>query len=230
MQKSETINELATALAKAQGQIQDAKKDSSNPFFKSHYADLASIWAACRKPLSDNGLSVVQTIEVKEGKRILESILFHSSGQWISSSLDLLAKEETEQALGSAITYTRRYALSALVGISPDDDDAEAAMARPFGNQLPASARSEKPQPVASEATPASDSPQSAKLPASQKEVFFKLMALVKSEAMTQVDAAKVVVDLGGTGENIFQKIKSLKPDKLQELNKKLDGLVSPED
>ncbi len=138
MRRSENINELAIALAKAQGQILDAKKDSNNPFFKSKYADLASVWEACRKPLSNNGLSVVQTIEIKygsfcpsEGRRILESTLMHTSGQWISSELDLLPKEESEQAIGSAITYTRRYALAALVGICPDDDDGEAAMARP---------------------------------------------------------------------------------------------------
>ncbi len=130
MQKSETINELAAALAKAQGQIQDAKKDSDNPFLHSKYADLAAIWGACRKPLSDNGLAVVQTISIEDGKRVLESTLFHSSGQWLSSILDLMPKEETSQAVGSAISYMRRYALAALVGVCAADDDGEASMAR----------------------------------------------------------------------------------------------------
>jgi|GEM_PF-478653 len=128
MDKSEQINELATALAKAQGAMTPAIKDSNNPFFHSQYADLASVWDACRKPLSENGLSVVQTIN---GNDKLETTLLHSSGQFISSVLAITAKEQTSQAIGSAITYARRYALSAMVGICPDDDDAEAAMGRP---------------------------------------------------------------------------------------------------
>ena len=131
MEKSELINELSAALSKAQGQIEDAKKDSNNPFFKTKYADLASVWEACRKPLSSNNLAVIQTIEVKEGKRYLETMLSHSSGQFIRSSLDLSSKEESMQAIGSAITYARRYSLSAIVGVCPDDDDdAEKAMGR----------------------------------------------------------------------------------------------------
>ena len=128
MDKSEQINELATALAKAQGAITPAIKDSNNPFFKSQYADLASVWDACRKPLSENGLSVVQTID---GNDKLETTLLHSSGQFISSTLSIVAKDQTSQSIGSAITYARRYALSAIIGICPDDDDAEAAMGRP---------------------------------------------------------------------------------------------------
>ena len=126
MNKSEQINELATALSKAQGVMETAKKTSTNPFFKSQYADLASVWEACRKPLSDNGLSILQTLE--DGK--VETILLHTSGQYVSSVLAFTAKDQTSQSIGSAITYARRYALSAMVGICPDDDDAEAAMGR----------------------------------------------------------------------------------------------------
>ena len=106
--------------------MKPAIKDSSNPFFKMQYADLASVWEACRKPLSDNGLSIVQTLD--DGK--VETILLHTSGQYVSSVLAFTAKEQTSQSIGSAITYARRYALSALVGICPDDDDGEAAMGR----------------------------------------------------------------------------------------------------
>jgi len=126
MKTSESLNELADALAKAQGVMETAKKTSTNPFFKSQYADLASVWEACRKPLSDNGLSILQTLE--DGK--VETILLHTSGQYVSSVLAFTAKDQTSQSIGSAITYARRYALSAMVGICPDDDDAEAAMGR----------------------------------------------------------------------------------------------------
>lgn len=131
MQRSDAINELATALAKAQGLLQSASKDSTNPFFRSNYANLTSVWEACRKPLSDNGLSVIQTLDIKDGTSVLETTLLHSSGQFITSFLSITPKEQTPQAIGSAITYARRYALSALIGIVADeDDDAESAMGR----------------------------------------------------------------------------------------------------
>lgn len=135
MNHSEQLNELATALSKAQGQIKDAKKDSSNPFFKSKYADLASVWDACRKPLSDNGLSIVQGVEFDANGRYLETMLMHTSGQYVSSIINLTLKEDSMQSIGSAITYARRYALSAMVGVSPDDDDGEAAGGRMVNQQ-----------------------------------------------------------------------------------------------
>lgn len=136
---SESINELSAALAKAQGQIEGAKKDSANPFFKSKYADLAAIWDACRKPLSDNGLSVVQMPSAGGNVAAVTTILSHSSGQWISSRLVMnLTKDTGPQAIGSAITYARRYALAAFVGIAPEDDDGNAAQGnRPAPQQRP---------------------------------------------------------------------------------------------
>ena len=135
--KSDSINELATALSKAQGQMTGAIKDSTNPFFKATYADLASVWEACRKPLSDNGLSVVQTIEPIESTEpgILVTWLLHSSGQYITSSVSVKAVPNKgnaigPQEIGSALTYMRRYALAAIVGIAPEDDDGEAAQGR----------------------------------------------------------------------------------------------------
>lgn len=129
--KSEQINELATALAKAQGQIEGAKKDTQNPFFKSKYADLASVWEAIRKPLSENGLSVVQTTrpptKEEDNYMVLDTMLLHVSGQWISGSIPVIAKDQTPQAMGSAMTYARRYALAAIVGVYQEDDDANMA-------------------------------------------------------------------------------------------------------
>ena len=133
--QSEQINELATALAKAQGEILRAIKDSANPFFKSKYADLSSVWNACRQPLSKNGLSIIQTFET-EGETYLITTLVHSSGQWIRSKLPILTVKKDAQEYGKAITYMRRYALSAIVGVSPDDDD-DGNSAN--GNQMPAS-------------------------------------------------------------------------------------------
>ena len=138
MERSETINELAAALAAAQGKIENASKDSANPYFRSRYADLASIWDAIRGPLSDNGLAVVQPVRVEGSSVTVTTLLAHASGQWISSDLTMTAqrqikdgggweKLDTPQAIGSCITYARRYALAAMAGVAPEDDDAEGA-------------------------------------------------------------------------------------------------------
>ena len=143
--QSESIGALAAALAKAQGIMLGAAKDAANPFFKSSYADLASVWAACRAPLAANGLSVIQTTGIDaDGRAQLITTLAHSSGEWISGHYPVRPVKDDPQGLGSAITYARRYALSAMVGIAPEDDDAEAAMDR---NAKPAS------KPVARPAT-----------------------------------------------------------------------------
>lgn len=124
MKKSEQINELAAALAKAQSQIKDADKDGINPHFKSAYATLSSAWKACRTPLSANGLSIVQSPSTTEsGNACVTTTLMHSSGQWIEDSLMLTPRDKTPQAYGSAITYAKRYMLMAMVGIAADEDD-----------------------------------------------------------------------------------------------------------
>jgi len=128
--KSETIGALAAALAKAQAEITGAVKDAANPFFKSKYADLESVWSACRKPLTDNGLSVVQTTDYTTEGLMLRTTLLHSSGQWIAGDMPVLTKDASPQAQGSGITYARRYALAAIVGVYQTDDDGEAAQGR----------------------------------------------------------------------------------------------------
>lgn len=126
-EQSEQINELAGALSKAQGKITGALKDSANPFFKSKYADLASVWDACRAALSDNGLAVIQLTESDDSGVYVVTTLAHSSGQWVRSRLRLTPKDSTPQGMGSAITYGRRYALAAMVGVAQVDDDGNAA-------------------------------------------------------------------------------------------------------
>ena len=130
--QSESIGALAAALSKAQADITGALKDSSNPFFKSKYADLASCWDACRKQLAANNLAVIQTVYVHwdSGQTMLATTLAHSSGEWIRSELPVLTKDMSPQAQGSSITYARRYALAAIVGLAQIDDDAEAAQGR----------------------------------------------------------------------------------------------------
>lgn len=130
--QSDQINDLALALSKAQGEMRPAKKDADNPFFKSKYADIASVWEACREALSKNELAVVQQPMITNGRgNILVTTLVHKSGQWMRSYTPVLQKDDTAQAFGSGITYARRYSLSAMLGIAPEeDDDGNAASGR----------------------------------------------------------------------------------------------------
>jgi hypothetical protein len=125
---TDSIGKLAAALAKAQSEIKGAKKDAENPFFKSSYADLASTWEACREALSKNELAIAQTTEIHDGTIVLKTILMHSSGESITGILPVLVGEKaSSQQLGSTITYNRRYALAAMVGVAPEDDDGNTA-------------------------------------------------------------------------------------------------------
>jgi len=128
MNSSESIKELATALAIVQGQLTFAKKDSKNPFFKSNYADLESVWDACRELLSTNGLAIMQFPgEYLDGNMALNTIITHKSGEWMSQEMSVPVSKPDAQGAGSALTYMRRYALAAVVGVVQADDDGNSA-------------------------------------------------------------------------------------------------------
>lgn len=131
--RSTDLNELFTALSKAQSDIKVAVKDSSNPFFKSKYANLQSVIEASRGALCANGLSIIQQITPNEkGQDCLVTVLGHTSGQWISSEMKIAPTKPDVQSFGSYITYLRRYCYTALVGVydGTEDDDAEESMAK----------------------------------------------------------------------------------------------------
>lgn len=119
--KSECVNELASALSKAQGEMKPAVFDKVNPHFKSKYASLASCWDAVRVPIAKNGLSVAQTLRFEETILVLTTTLLHASGQFIYSEMPVMGS--TPQQLGSSLTYVRRYSLCAILGIVSDEDD-----------------------------------------------------------------------------------------------------------
>ena len=134
---SDSVDLLATAFAKAQGEFSVAYKGSSNPFFKSNYADFEAIVKATRPALSKHGLSVVQppVIFVEDGNSFLVTILLHSSGQWIKSTARHSPVKSDVQSLSSYNTYLKRMCYSSLVGVATsDDDDGEAAL-EPIRNQ-----------------------------------------------------------------------------------------------
>lgn len=131
MKRSDHINELASALSKVQAEMKPAPKNAINPFFKSSYANMASVHETTRPLLSKNGLCIMQTMDegVEPNKVWLTTTLAHSSGQWISSEIPLNPVKPDPQSLGSYITYMRRYAEMAIIGLASDeDDDGEKAM------------------------------------------------------------------------------------------------------
>lgn len=133
MDMSPTIGQLAKALAAAQGEITGALKESKNPFFKSSYADLASCWDACRTPLSKNHLAVIQTTQATEGGVKVVTTLAHESGEWMRGTLCMTPTKNDPQGIGSCLTYARRYALAAIVGLAQIDDDANSASGKGDG-------------------------------------------------------------------------------------------------
>lgn len=146
MQRSEQIGALAAALAKAQGDIKSAAKATRNTFYNSSYADLAAVMEACRVPLSKNGIAVIQSTQYDTNGKWIETILVHSSGEWVSSHYPVKPVKDDPQGMGSAVTYARRYALMALVGIvADDDDDGNAASSVTNGNGQPRPAPVQEP-------------------------------------------------------------------------------------
>lgn len=129
---------IFTALCKAQQNFKPAIKDTANPFFKSKYADLASIWDACKDALAANDLFVSQSTDLTETGPVLVTRVYHTTGEYIESKTPIIcAKQNDPQAFGSAMTYTRRYSLAAILGIITDDDDGEGAMVRTADKMQP---------------------------------------------------------------------------------------------
>jgi hypothetical protein len=126
---SQDIAELSKALCKAQGAMKGAVKDSSNPFFKSKYADLSAVWDDVREPFAKHGLSVIQMPTGGVGNVSLVTQITHDSGQWIRSKLTMVPVKTDPQGIGSCITYARRYALAAMAGVYQIDDDGNQASA-----------------------------------------------------------------------------------------------------
>lgn len=133
--KSNEISELAKALATAQGELENASKNSSNPHFKSRYADLAEVLNTVRPVFASHGLSITQHPDYVDGIVEVETMLLHSSGQYMVSSVKVPTQKMDAQGVGSAITYARRYALSAIAGVAQEDDDAESAVGRTKPNK-----------------------------------------------------------------------------------------------
>lgn len=130
MNKSESIIELATALALAQTEMTNPEKNKNNPFFKSSYTDLAAMINAYKNHYAQHGLSIVQFPSLINNMVSVETVILHKSGEWISGGLELPISKSDAQGVGAVITYCRRYALAAACNIAQEDSDAELAMDR----------------------------------------------------------------------------------------------------
>lgn len=178
MRHSESIGELAAALAKAQTAMKGAVADSTNPHFKSRYADLESVRAACLPALAANGVAVIQ----EASETVCVTKLVHASGQWLETEVPVILAKKDMQGVGSAITYARRYGLAAAVCLSQTDDDANSACPapeapKPAPRPAPAPKPAAKPEPKPE--TPVSDSPRFDR----SVEEHYKLVPLAAQKA-----------------------------------------------
>lgn len=159
MQFSNETDKLMPAVVKAWAEIEAAVKNSTNPHLKNHYADLASLMDAIKKPMTDNNLAVFQPVAEMTGDMpgaVVETYIMHSSGQWMMSSFSMASVDRKPQAVGATITYCRRYALGAMLGmVSEEDDDGNSgsAVTEPRGG---------RPRPQATQARTQSAPPQNA--------------------------------------------------------------------
>lgn len=164
---SDTIQEIGTALAKAQGEMENLEKSGTNPAFKADgkvrsYSTLSNVLDEVRPKLSKHGIAILQIpVNGDDGAVGIVTRLIHSSGEWIEGALYVKPAQFTAQGVGSVLTYLRRYTLMAMAGVAPDDDDGNAASIEQPANRAPASRASapSSPQPGAPAPPPHSDHP-----------------------------------------------------------------------
>lgn len=222
MRHSVQLDQLGAALAKAQGEIQGAHKDKANPYFNSSYADLDSVWDACRRPLSENGLAVMQfpTADIREydaicketGDQIKETYavvkvitkLVHSSGQWADSELEAESRDAGPQAIGSVITYLRRYLLQALVGVAPADDDGNAGQKPPQGAKTQPQPRQQAPANGNQSRAPSPPTPQ-----------FIALQKWVTENFPNAGDGWKLVEEAAKTQKHSMTSLRQVQSEKV---------------
>jgi hypothetical protein len=131
VRRSESIAKLAAAVTKAVAELKNPPKDAINPYYNSKYADLATVRDAVLPVLARHDLAVLQLPCELDGAAALTSLLTHTSGEWVETTIKLRPVRNDPQGVGSALTYARRYALQSIAGVAAeDDDDGNAAVKR----------------------------------------------------------------------------------------------------
>lgn len=157
---SEQIDQIATALSKAQGELKNIVKDSKNPHFKNDYASLDAITETVRPVFAKHGLAIVQMPSFRDGTCVVANLITHSSGQWIAGESAAPVVKADPQGVGSATTYLRRYATAGIAGLAQTDDDGNAAAGhdpRSRRVQTPAAAVTTPSRPVDATPQPTAD-------------------------------------------------------------------------
>ena len=185
LETSTTTAKLDAALAKAQANIHSASKDKRNPHFGSQYADLASIWSACREALTAEGISVTQWLVSGEDQRLHIVTRLAHGGEWMSARWSMPVSKQDPQGYGSAATYARRYSLAAAIGVVADeDDDANAASEAPKKQQT-SRASAQKSMKAAQEET----------RPASNDDEWKTRIQLAASVSVEELDSLQPEID-----------------------------------
>lgn len=130
---SDSLGNVAKALVAAQSEMGNALKDSKNPFFKSSYADLNAVREAVLPACNKHGISVLQPTVVYEGRKYVQTILLHESGEFVSGLTEILSVKELDaQAQGSGVSYARRYGLQSIANVGAEDDDGNSASGKKY--------------------------------------------------------------------------------------------------
>lgn len=191
---SEETNEVASALASAQGELTEAGKTSFNPGFKSKYADLAEVLQTIRPVASKYGLSYVQALGYSDGLVLVTTRLMHRSGQFIQACLGLPINKKDPQGVGMGATYGRRYSLASFFGIAQDDDDGEAnktvkkTQGKESGTGTP---NQQGPSPIAAALSAKFDTVLGPQHAAEMKAYTSEFASLTPSEQAQVIPAAK---------------------------------------
>jgi len=226
--QSEVTTDITAALVKAQGAMKTVKFDRENSHYRNKYASLASFIDTIRGPLSENGLAYTQTTEIRDGGFVLVTTLRHVSGQWIGGEYPLPVAAKPQE-LGSAITYARRYALSALLCIAADeDDDAEGARTSNQVNAAPAAKESPvKPQLVAPPVDPETGECSPHKITADDAiklgSMLVSAVKLAKSEAEVDqwlIANDEALVKMAQEAPKVHGRVMANVSDKMQSLTK----------
>lgn len=131
MQMSESIKNIAAALVKAQSEMGAVVKGADNPYYKSKYADINDVIKTVKEVLNNNGIAFLQPLKVKEVANekvnIVETMLLHTSGEYLVGEIEVIVKDKDPQKLGMSVTYSRRFGLQSMVGLPAEDDDGNTA-------------------------------------------------------------------------------------------------------
>ena len=228
MEHSESIKNLAKALAKFQGEVKDPAKNEKNPFFKSKYVPLDALIEAVRPTLSANGLSIIQ-MPSGDGKTIsLKTIILHESGEWIESDLfSLVIAKADAQGAGSGVTYARRYQLGAVLNIGWTDDDDGNSISGHEVKTAPAPKPTPKPIPQNTPKSTAQKQPSIPPKEPNERDVLLhKIADEAKKKGIAPKDLSLAAKFVYSTPTNQVEKVGELGIEDLREFAEKFESFV----